>query len=396
MSATEPTFGEVSHLLAQRMEQLVDVLQLRGTRQGAIFSALNPNRADHHAGSFQIYIGGSRQGRWREYAGSKDEGGDALDLVAYVQLGRPASSTADKRDAFRWACRWLGVGDVERLGTGGGAKMAKLRAEIAARVAQAERVLAAETARQRKGAMAMWLNAEKLRAPEPGEAPSPAWRYLAGQEWPQRGVPLRDLARLPSAIRWTATARHVESEQEVPALVSGIFAAGGQLLACHRTFLQPDGSDKLQVAPRRDGGRVAVKKIWPAGWKGGVIPISRGKCGLDLNAAIAAGVKEELCVAEGIEDALTVAVLQPTWRVWAAVTQGNFAEIPVPACASAVIVARDNDKNARTRAAVTASIAALRLKASACGVELYETRAQGGAKDFNDMIRPPRPAEEAA
>ncbi|MDQ0319694.1 hypothetical protein QO002_001832 [Pararhizobium capsulatum DSM 1112] len=42
--------------------------------------ALNPRRADHHAGSFQINM---RTGKWADFA-TGDKGGDVISLAAFL------------------------------------------------------------------------------------------------------------------------------------------------------------------------------------------------------------------------------------------------------------------------------------------------------------------------
>ena len=68
-----------------------------GKRVGAELEALNPRRADHHLGSFQINL---YSGRWADFA-TGDKGGDPVSLVAYL-------ANVSKVEAARPLARMLG------------------------------------------------------------------------------------------------------------------------------------------------------------------------------------------------------------------------------------------------------------------------------------------------
>jgi len=51
-----------------------------GRARGREYVALNPRRADRHAGSFKINL---RSGRWADFA-TGDKGGDVVSLAAYL------------------------------------------------------------------------------------------------------------------------------------------------------------------------------------------------------------------------------------------------------------------------------------------------------------------------
>lgn len=51
-----------------------------GKKIGYEWVALNPRRADHHAGSFKVNM---RTGRWADFA-TGDRGGDIISLAAYI------------------------------------------------------------------------------------------------------------------------------------------------------------------------------------------------------------------------------------------------------------------------------------------------------------------------
>lgn len=363
-------FPEISDLLSARMEDLVDALQLRGTRQGHVITPLNPTRGDTSEGSFVIQIGGNREGRWNDYAA--DHRGDALDLVAYIAFGGWPIGKPAKREALRWAKRWLGISDASDKMVGGTEKLVAARQAAERRRAQAEGQAKASLGQLRGRAFSMWTQARKL-APD-----TPAWRYLVDA----RGIPLQDLAHLPSAVRWVPDARYTVGDDKppliMPALYTAMWLPDGSFAALHRTFLAEDGSGKAAVA--------SPKKIWPRGFWGSFIPLARGKTGVGIAEATRHGLVDEQCWCEGIEDGLSIAALAPEWRVHAVGVAGNFAEQDIPATAASGVVARDNDPDPKARQAVGRAIDKLRERCRAAEITLFETRAKGG-KDFNDMIR---------
>lgn len=371
MSVRDYSFGEVSELLAQRMDDLVVALGLKGHRQGGNFLPLNPTRADRNPGSFVISMGGQRAGRWDEYA--NDQYGDALDLVTLILFGDPGDRAARKH-GMNWALRWLGLGNSEVM-AGGTERLERARADAAERREKAEGDLAAMLAKKRRSAMSMWLGAQKLEPPGATGKSSPAWAYFNEA----RGLPLERLKRLPSAVKWTAGARHVESDRVVPAIVSGMFMPGGQLVAVHRIFLEPDGLSKIR-------SESAAKKIWPAGYRGAVIPISRGLSDLAVKAAAEAGCADDVYYCEGVEDGFTAALLAPEWRVFAVGASGNFEPQVPPDSTASVIVGRDNDPDPKVRRAVGEKIARFGAACRERGLPFFTTSARG-VKDFNDMVR---------
>lgn len=370
-----PNFGqparvgvrEISTMLADRIEALCRTLGLRGRVDQGMLKPLNPTRRDRNPGSFVIHINGAKQGRWDEYA--TGDFGDALDLVAYIQFGRV--DRISQREAVIWAKRWLGIGDASHMDPAHCAKLAEAKARMERETERAERMALENRERQRRSAQGMFLAAQELA---PGTA---GWAYLTA-----RGIDLGLLPRLPWAVRSHPAMKHVETGREVPCLISAMLFPDGSFGAVHRIFLEPDGRQKLQV---EEG--VAVKKIWPSGWHGAVIPISRGRHGLSPAKARDKGLTEECAFVEGVEDGFTVALLTPEWRVSAVGASANFAHAPLPVSASHVIAVRDRDPNPRVRKGVDRKIAELRSKADAEGLPFLESWPPRGFKDFNDVLR---------
>ena len=67
-----------------------------GKRIGHEYVALNPTRADRHAGSFKVNL---QTGRWADFA-TGDKGGDAVSLSAYLFGLRQAEAARRIADAL--------------------------------------------------------------------------------------------------------------------------------------------------------------------------------------------------------------------------------------------------------------------------------------------------------
>lgn len=365
----EISVREISALLASQIQSLCASLGLRGhVIQGALVPR-NPTRNDKNPGSFVINLSGPRQGKWDEYA--TGEFGDALDLVAYIHFGRV--DRVSQREALIWAKRFLGIGDHRHMDPAHAKKLRQAKEAMEIATERAEGMALANRDKDRRRCQAMFLGAQPL---EPGTA---GWRYLTES----RGIALDQLARIPWAVRSHPGMRHVETDRTVPCLISAMLFEDGSFGAVHRIFLEPDGSSKLRVPDPA----MATKKIWPKGWHGAFIPISRGETGLSPREAVKKGLTDENAFAEGVEDAFTVALLTPEWRVSAVGASANFAHIEPPPSARAVVAIRDRDPNRKVMAGVTKKVAELQAKAEARSLPFFESWPERGFKDFNDMIR---------
>ena len=366
--APEITVREISAMLADRIDSVCRALGLTGAIvQGALLPR-NPTRNDRNPGSFVIQLSGQRQGRWDEYA--TGDWGDALDLVAYIQFGRV--DRASKREALTWAKRFLGVGDASHMDPVHSAKLRAAREEMERNTERAQALALTNMAKDRRRAQAMFLEAKPLAPGLPG------WTYLTEG----RGIDLTRLERLPWAVRSHHAMRHVETDRTVPCLISALLFPDGSFGGVHRIFLEPDGRSKLKADPH-----VAVKKIWPRGWHGAFIPISRGATKLSPREAVKKGLGDECAYAEGVEDAFTVALLTPEWRVSAVGASANFAHVDPADSAKAVIAIRDRDPSRKVRDGVTRKVDELRAKAEARDLPFFESWPARGFKDFNDMLR---------
>lgn len=367
----EISAAEIATMLADRIEGLCDALALTGHTVNGGLIPLNPTRHDRKPGSFVINLQGNKRGRWEDYA--VGHYGDALDLVVYCSFGGWPITREGKAEALRWAKRWLGIGDSGRIGPDDSKRLRAAKAAMDDQRARAEGLALATQDRNRRSAQAMFLAAQPL---SPG---LPGWTYLTEA----RGIDLTKLDQLPWSVRSHHAMRHVETDQVTPCLISALLFPDGSFGGVHRIFLEKDGRSKLKV----EGPHIPVKKIWPKGWHGAVIQISRGQTGLKPRIAAERGLKDECAYAEGVEDAFSAALLCPEWRVAAVGASANFASIEPAVSATAVIALRDNDRNRKTRAAVTAKVDGLRQKAEARGLPFFETWPDRAYQDFNDMMR---------
>lgn len=331
--------AELKAALAGRAEDLARALIPDGGRSGHYW--MGPR------GNFWVNLDGARSpGTWKDP--TSDESGGPLDLVM-----RETGCTFP--EALRWARDFLGweqVSPEERRRTE--ERMARVRAEADAR-------READLGKHRRQAFAHWLKASPTLAATPVET------YLR-----TRGIELAALAKPPRALRFAAR-RHAESDRWWPAMLALITGPDETAWGLHCTFLAEDGSGKAPVEPQR--------KMWPS-FTGGAIRLARGETGLAPAEAAKHGLLDTLCLCEGVEDGLSIALACPELRVWAAGSLGNLRHITLPACTAEVIVAADNDwgKPQAARQLETA-LAAL----SAQGRAVSVARSPIG-KDANDAL----------
>lgn len=343
-----PPMSEVSARLATDMVALAHTLFPAGRREGREYVI---GGFDGSPGqSLRICVSGPKQGLWFEHA--EGRGGDAIELIAGAMFG------GNRTDAWHWACdSWLGLT---------GSSRAQSRSAVAAPPHRPE-VSGDETtrrARQSERAFGVWLSARSAIRGTPVE------RYLDGT----RGIPLARLGRQPAALRFHPELR--AEERYWPAMVAVICGTGGGKAApigIHRTFLHVRADGSVGKAP------IPAPKRVMGSMRGGIIPLWRGRSGKPLAQAPADDV---LAITEGIEDALTVALAEPAWRVVAAVSIGNLAAIELPPALLDVVICADNDA-AGSPAARALAAAVVRFQDQGRRVRLASP--PEGVKDFNAM-----------
>jgi hypothetical protein len=330
----------IAAMLAARAEQLCAEILPTGRRDGLEWRV--GSVAGEPGQSLGVHLRGPKAGVWKDFAsGDPRHQGDALDLVAMVLFG------GDKAEALRWSRRFLGLDT-------GGADFRIVQATRPESVQRAER----DAEGKRQKALALYL------AGTPLDGTDPASLYLA-----TRGLALAQFPRIPRALRFVPACWCAEVSRPLPAMVAAIMRRGRHV-ATHRTYLAQQrgvwGKAPLN-APKKVLGQ----------FSGGFIPLWRGAS----NRPIAEAVSGEVtAIAEGIEDALTIALHEPQMRVLAAVSIGNFADIVLPEACDDVLLVFDRDgENPQARQARIKAVRVLMEQ----GRSVREARPPEGFKDFN-------------
>lgn len=349
---------DVKRRLQGRMPDLLRRLGLDAPIRGAICTPRNPRRGDRRPGSFVIWCEGDAAGAWKDYACGPEVAGDVFGLIQYLE-GLQANI-----DVYWWALEFLGLGRGE-VRSAGQAALERQRARDERAAADAKRQ--AEDEGRSGELFALWLKLPPIDG-------TIAETYLREA----RGIDLSRLVRPPRALRFCQRLEHIDEETgEVtywPAMVSAM-TRGKRVVALHRTWLEPRGRSKAEVAKPK-------KMIGPA--RGAAIRLTAGLSGHNPTQAVKHGITEPLAIGEGIETCLSVAVARPDYRVWAAGSLSLMGLITWPACASAVVLLRDNDWKLQAQEAFDRVIAHWRGQAHGRPVE-----AVGSAvgSDFNDWAR---------
>ena len=346
MSASRPDAGVVSRSLAFRVADLCQRLLPDGWREGQEWVGGPPGAR------VRVHLAGRKAGVWAVFASG--ESGDALDLVAHLEFG------GNKKSAYHWALDFLGMSGAEP-------PAATARPVPAAALARATR----EVEDTKRRALGFWLHAQPLIG-------TPAAAYLAG-----RGIGPQDLRWAPSALRFHPEVWCAETNTKLPAML-GLIQCRSEPVAVHRTYLaqRADGSwGKAHLS--------AAKKVLGS-YRGGLIPLSRGGSKKPLRDHPEDRV---LAIAEGIEDGLTVALHQPSWRVVAAISVGNMQALELPPGAIDIVLVFDRDgENPAVRKARKAAM----RKLLEGGRSVRTIQPDPGFKDFNDQWQAMRAAKAAA
>lgn len=321
---------------------------------------LNPTRNDRKPGSFVVWRDNDRKGAWKDFA--TGEQGDVFQLIGYVER------LVGTMDAYWWALDFLGLerrGDVTRARTKAQDLQDRERRERERKAAEAK----AEVDAEEKAAalFKLWLELPPI-------AGTVAEAYLRQA----RRIPIERLARPMGALRFEARGEHYDGDTGEfttwPAMVSAM-TRGSKVVGLHRTFLAPDGSGKAPVSP--------AKKMFGS-VRGAAIRLTAGPSGLSPAKAAKAGRTDPLMIGEGIETTATCAVARPDLRAWAAGSLSLMGLLEWPACASAVVLLRDNDWKPEAQKAFAAVEAHWRGQAKGRPVAVAAS-AQGS--DFNDWVK---------
>ncbi len=191
--------------------------------------------------------------------------------------------------------------------------------------------------------------------------------YQARRVWeeclPISGTPAETYLRnrriscdLGPILRFHPQAWHGATAKRIAAMVA--FIEGGEGCAIHRTYLQPDGSGKAEVAPA---------KALLGATSGGAVRLTEGD--------------GPLIVAEGIETALSLScgLLPWTARIWAALSTSGIRGLRLPPEAGGLIIAPDGDAAGRSAAQALAD------RAQAVGWQVSLLTAPND-RDWNDVL----------
>jgi hypothetical protein len=333
------SIAEIAAMLAARVEALVRELLPGGRREGREWVC--GDLSGRPGRGVSVCLTGPKAGVWADFQSGVS--GDLVELISHARF------RGDRVAALRFARAWLGIGHAPPAGVAPPPR--DMAAEAARQAERAER-------RRGKG-LALWLAGQ----PIPG---TPADAYLAG-----RGIRLADLGRAPGALRFHPAVWCAERAGEHPAMLAAI-QQGGEFIGVHRTYLAPRPGGGWGKAPIR-----APKKVLGQ-HAGGCIPLWRGASGRPLREAPEG---DTVAIAEGIEDALTIALHCPDWRVIACISAGNLGGVALPPAIGTVVLCCDRDgENPGVLAARGKAIARYRAE----GRSVREALPPEGFKDFND------------
>lgn len=330
-----------------------------------LYFTLNPGRADKSVGSFCVHLTGPKAGRWNDYA--TGDHGDIFDLIKL-------NLNCDMAAAMREARAMLGLNTNDPA-------VARQREQAAARAKdnrrRAARTAAEDAKRRAANAHRIWLSAT------PSIANTPAEFYLRDR----RGIDLRQLGRAPGALRYMDECyyKHIDPKTgeiiqgKYPAMVAIVNNNKGEAVACHRTYLgvAKDGMWDKADLPKTKMVLGDFGGCWINLWKG---TRPDGKNPKTLTACDAGTV---VFMAEGIEDALTAAILLPDARHIAAISLSNLASVQLPVNVAEIVLIADQDAAPEAQAALQRAI--VTHKKAGRRVRIYKN--ETGGKDLNDAWR---------
>ena len=330
-----------------------------------LYFTLNPGRPDRSVGSFYIHLDGDKAGKWTDHA--TGEFGDVLDLI------KLSLNLRDTADALREARAFLGLANADPA-------TIRQREQAAARARQ-HRATAAEAARDKRARAAR--NAHRLYLSAHARiADTPVEFYLRDS----RGIDLRQLGHQPGCLRYLPDCyfKHIDPETgdviqgNWPAMIASVNNAQGATVAVHRTYLALRGGRWAKAdlpAPKKVLGDYAG--AWINIWKG---RDADGRFGKPISQLTAPA---RVYIAEGIEDALTAALLLPEARHIAAISLSNLGQVNLPAQVTEITLVADRDDNAEARAALQRAVG--RHQAAGRTVRIWQNTR--GGKDLNDAMR---------
>jgi hypothetical protein len=135
----------------------------------------------------------------------------------------------------------------------------------------------------------------------------------------------------PLSLRWMASCKHGPTETFLPALVGKVVNVDDELVAIHRIYLLPDGTDKAGVDPQ-------FQKMSLGPTAGAAVRLGS----LDPDRA--------LIIGEGVENTLSLMQLRGL-PGWAALGTSGLKNLMLPPAATHVLIAVDHDRHGKGEAA---------------------------------------------
>jgi hypothetical protein len=351
----------IKHELAKRLDSLVlqlyPLARLDSSKHNFCLGSLSGEAGQ----SLRIARTSTKLGWWKDF--SSGEGGDVLSLVNRALQHR------DMTETIKWSRQWLG------LDGGMSAEERRQRereADQASRkAAQAERD---EREGRRRAAQRYFLEAVPI-------AGTPAERYLLA-----RDILFSRLGKWPGALRFHPGMRCPVTHAPRPCLLAKVDGPDGNLMTVHRTFLLCHDDGRVTKADQKNGGPLPDAKVAFGPYAGGLISVWKGRTGKSLRH-LEAG--EWVAMTEGVEDALTIAMVQPQMRAVAAISLSNLKNVTFPDRLAGLYLCADNDVKPEPQEAFRRAKAQIMSR----GIAVREVRPPPQFKDFNDWARALRAQE---
>lgn len=347
----------VKATLAQRIDSLVQQLYPAAELDGRHWRL--GDVAGSPGQSLAITRLGAHAGLWKDF--SSGEAGSALDLIAAALFDGNVDA-----EVVRWAVQWCGLGALtadEQRRAGEKARAATQKAEAEARTAAAKKT---------RMAQAIWIGGGAIER-------TPADRYLAA-----RAIDLASMGHHPRALRYVAECYNAEVKAGLPAMVAFVLdPEAGKQCAVHRTWLARDAADSSRWIKHP---RLKEQKKTLGPYKGGHIPLWRGNFNGPMREMPAGSW---VATAEGIENALSIAVQKPDLRCIAHLSLSNLGALKLPDNIGGLYVAADNDApGSPADLGFQHQLAILESR----GIPHRVVRAPDGIKDINDWLKACAPA----
>ncbi|MDW3181757.1 toprim domain-containing protein [Roseobacter sp.] len=360
------SLDEIKHMLLDRIQDVAYHYAPpcpTSYEDKGLYFTLCPYRPDKSVGSFYIHLSGPKRGTWRDHA--TGDFGDPLDLIAQVLY-------CNLSDALREARSYLGLQSDDPA--------AQRRREEA--IARNKKLQAEAREKDKVNRAKRASNARRLLGSAISIEGTPAEHYLLHA----RGIDFDKLGRIPGSLLYHPNCYYKHTDDvtrevvkgEYPAMLARIIDRAGKTIGVHRTYLfqQPDGRWTKAPVPKAkkvlgDFGGCCIR-LWS-----GIGP--RGGKGAPL-AKCPPGTR--VYISEGIEDALSGAMLLPEARFLAAISLSNLGAVHLPENVSEVVLIGDRDEHAANKRALVRAGAQYRTQGR--DVRLWQN-AQGG-KDLNDAL----------